>query len=96
MVEQMDLSSVCASYDGSKGGYPAYHPEMMVAHLIYAYCVGVPSSRKIEKARVQNRGEISWQNRRSLPTLTCFLADRWVDKKRVFTFLDGDTEDLHQ
>ena len=47
---QMDLSAVYASYDGSKGGYPAYHPEMMVALLVYAYCVGVPSSRKIERA----------------------------------------------
>jgi transposase len=46
----MDLSAIYASYDGSKGGYPAYHPEMMVALLIYGYCVGVPSSRKIEKA----------------------------------------------
>jgi len=25
----MDLSATLASYDGSKGGYPAYHPEMM-------------------------------------------------------------------
>jgi transposase len=50
VVEQMDLSAVYASYDGSRGGYPAYHPEMMVALLIYGYCVGVPSSRKIEKA----------------------------------------------
>ena len=50
VVGQMDLSAVYASYDGSKGGYPAYHPEMMVALLIYAYCAGVASSRKIEKA----------------------------------------------
>jgi transposase len=50
VVGQLDLSEIFASYDGSKGGYPAYHPEMMVALLIYAYCVGVPSSRKIEKA----------------------------------------------
>ena len=50
VVGQMDLSAVYASYDGSKGGYPAYHPEMMVALLVYAYCVGVPSSRKIERA----------------------------------------------
>ena len=50
VVGQMDLSAVYASYDGSQGGYPAYHPEMMVALLIYAYCVGVASSRKIEKA----------------------------------------------
>jgi len=50
VVGQMDLSAIYKSYDGSKGGYPAYHPEMMVALLIYGYCVGVPSSRKIEKA----------------------------------------------
>jgi len=45
----LNLSAIYTSYDGSKGGYPAYHPEMMVALLIYAYCVGVASSRKIEK-----------------------------------------------
>jgi transposase len=50
VVGQMDLSAIYTSYDGSKGGYPAYHPEMMVALLIYGYCVGVASSRKIEKA----------------------------------------------
>jgi transposase len=50
VVGQMDLSAIYASYDSSKGGYPAYHPEMMVALLVYAYCVGIASSRKIEKA----------------------------------------------
>lgn len=50
VVGQMDFSAIYESYDGSQGGYPAYHPEMMVALLIYAYCVGIPSSRKIERA----------------------------------------------
>jgi len=50
VVRPLDLSAIYASYDGSKGGYPAYDPEMMVTLLIYAYCVGVPNSRKIEKA----------------------------------------------
>lgn len=50
VVGQLDLSAIYESYDGSQGGYPAYHPEMMVALLIYAYCVGIGSSRKIEKA----------------------------------------------
>ena len=36
VVGQLDLSAIFASYDGSKGGYPAYHPEMMVSLLIYA------------------------------------------------------------
>lgn len=54
VVGQLDLSAIFASYDGSKGGYPAYHPEMMVSLLIYAYCVGVPSSRKIEKSTYES------------------------------------------
>lgn len=54
VVGQLELSEIFDSYDGSKGGYPAYHPEMMMALLIYAYCVGVPSSRKIEKATYES------------------------------------------
>jgi transposase len=50
VVGQLDLSAIYASYDGSKGGYPGYHPEMMVTLMLYAYCVGMPSSRQIEKA----------------------------------------------
>jgi transposase len=50
IVGQLDLGAIYKSYDGSKGGQPPYHPEMMVALLIYAYCVGMPSSRKIEQA----------------------------------------------
>jgi len=50
VVKQMDLSGIYDSYDGSQGGYPPYHPEMMVSLLIYAYSVGIASSRQIEKA----------------------------------------------
>lgn len=46
----MDLSAVSQSYDGCNGGYLLYHPEMMLALLIYAYHIEVPSSRRIEKA----------------------------------------------
>lgn len=34
---------------GREGGRPAYHPEMMLALLVYAYCTGVRSSRQIER-----------------------------------------------
>ena len=50
MVNQLDLKEIFASYEENKGGYPAYHPRMMVALLLYAYCIGLPSSRKIEQA----------------------------------------------
>ena len=50
IVNQLDLREILSRYDNSKGGQPAYHPRMMVALLLYGYCVGVPSSRKIEQA----------------------------------------------
>jgi transposase len=49
MVEQLDLSAIYDSYGGNGRGQPPYDPEMMVCLLLYAYCIGVPSSRKIEK-----------------------------------------------
>ena len=49
VTEQLDLSTVMASYKGEKG-QPPYHPAMMVALLLYAYAVGIYSSRRIAKA----------------------------------------------
>ena len=48
VVEQLDLGAIHAYYQREARGYPPHHPQMMVALLLYAYCVGVPSSRKIE------------------------------------------------
>ena len=49
MVGELDLSGIMARYEREMRGHPPYHPQMMVALLLYAYCVGVPSSRKIER-----------------------------------------------
>ena len=48
LVDQLDISAIMIRYQEEKG-YPPYHPAMMVKVLLYAYCIGVPSSRKIEK-----------------------------------------------
>ncbi len=47
VVDQLDLSSITARYEGERRGGPPYHPRMMVKVLIYGYCVGVASSRRI-------------------------------------------------
>jgi transposase len=47
VVDQIDLSEIMSSYECEERGYPPYHPRMMVKVLLYAYCIGVPSSRKI-------------------------------------------------
>lgn len=49
VVEQLDLSAIHAHYERELRGYPPHHPRMMVGLLLYAYCVGVASSRKIER-----------------------------------------------
>lgn len=50
VVKSLDLRPIYRTYDHSKGGQPAYEPRMMVSLLLYSYCMGVASSRKIEKA----------------------------------------------
>ena len=50
VVRGLELSAIYRDYDQAKGGQPPYDPRMMAGLLLYAYCVGVFSSRKIEKA----------------------------------------------
>ncbi len=49
VVDHLDLSAIMERYTGEERGYPPYHPAMMVKVLLYAYCIGVASSRKIER-----------------------------------------------
>jgi transposase len=51
VVSQLDLSEILKVYEEGDGrGQPPYHPVMMVTLLLYAYCTGKPSSRRIERA----------------------------------------------
>lgn len=56
-VEQFDLKEIYKSYDrGGAGGQPPYDPRMMVKILLYGYCTGCHSSRKIERATWEDVG----------------------------------------
>jgi transposase len=47
----LDLTPILAPYETGDGrGQPPYHPALMVKLLVYAYCMGKPSSRQIERA----------------------------------------------
>ncbi len=51
VVSELDLSEIEGPiHDKDARGERPYHPRMMVAVLLYAYCTGVYSSRKIERA----------------------------------------------
>lgn len=53
-VDQMDLSALITAYRANGQGSAAYHPAMMVKMLLYAYCIGIPSGRKIAKALIDD------------------------------------------
>ena len=50
VVDNLDLSAMDAVYGSEKRGQPPYDPLMMTKVLVYGYCVGVFSSRRIETA----------------------------------------------
>ena len=55
VVDELDLSAMVAAYESRDGrGQPPYHPAMMVKLLLYAYCTGRPSSRRIERASYED------------------------------------------
>jgi transposase len=49
VVDNLDLSAMDAVYGKEKRGQPPYDPWMMTKVLVYGYCVGVFSSRRIER-----------------------------------------------
>jgi transposase len=55
VVWELDLSAIEQVYEAKDDrGRAGFDPRMMVALLLYAYCVGKPSSRKIEKATYED------------------------------------------
>ena len=54
LVPQLDLRRFYAPYEDETRGAPPFDPAMMVCLLLYAYCVGVFSSRKIAQACERN------------------------------------------
>ena len=52
VVDHLDLSAIHAVYEKEKRGQPPYDPRLMTKLLVYGYCTGVFSSRRIQK-RIQ-------------------------------------------
>jgi transposase len=56
VVDQLDLRAIESVYEEEERGQPPYHPRMMTKILLYGYCVGVFSSRRIEKRLKEDVG----------------------------------------
>lgn len=50
VVDQLDLSAIEVVYEKDSRGQPPYSPKMMTKLLLYGYCVGIFSSRRIQRA----------------------------------------------
>ncbi len=74
-VDQLDLAAVYAYYRQDGRGRPAHDPAMMVALVLYAYAVGVTSSRAIERRCVDD------------VAFRVITADRQPDHATVARFL---------
>jgi transposase len=53
-MAHLDLGRFYALYEAETRGAPPFDPKMMVCLLLYAYCVGVFSSRKVARACERN------------------------------------------
>lgn len=55
VVDTLDLTAIYDSYTEVRG-QPPYHPAMMVKVWLYAYSVGIRSSRRVERALYEDIG----------------------------------------
>jgi transposase len=55
VVDALDLSAITTTYEKEDRGYPPYHV-MMTKVLVYAYCVAIFSSRRIERRLTEDVG----------------------------------------
>ena len=81
VVEALDLGPIYAKYEAGDGrGLAAYDPRLMVRVLIYGYCRGVASSRRIERAtyetttRWRRSAKSTWRLWRSCSCKFCSCA----------------------
>jgi|GEM_PF-1686006 len=56
IMGELDLSGILAGYARDGRGKAAYHPQMMTGLLIYGYCTGIFSWRRIERATFEDVG----------------------------------------
>ena len=54
VVDELDLSGIYAVYEKDERGQPPYDPRMMTKLLVYGYCVGVYSARKIQQRLMED------------------------------------------
>ena len=89
VIDEMDLSFILNQY--SLLGQKAYNPRMLFKVLVYAYTIGIRSSRKIAD-RLNEDVVFMWLSGRSTPdfrTIADFRKDKLIDVKKTFVEVLG-------
>jgi len=86
VVDELDLGEITREYEGEDRGYPPYHPVMMTKVLVYGYCVGKPSSRRIQKELEEDVAfrVLSAENRPDFRTISDFRKRHLKALARIF------------
>ena len=89
VIDEIDLSFILNTY--SLLGQKAYDPRMLFKVLVYAYTVGIRSSRKIAD-RLNEDVVFMWLSGRQTPdfrTIADFRKDKLIDVKKMFVEVLG-------
>jgi transposase len=91
VVEQMDLQEFYGAYREDGWGAAAYDPGMMVGVLLYAYCQGIRSSRRIAWALERDIGfrVVAANQQPDFRTICRFRAEREEALERLFVQVLG-------
>jgi len=91
VVDQADLGEFYAAYRSDGWGAAAYDPGMMVAVLLYGYCHGIRSSRKIARALEEDVGfrVVAANQQPDFRTICRFRAEHEEALERLFVQVLG-------
>ena len=86
VVDQLDLSEITTRYEQERRGGPPYNPRMMVKVLLYGYCVGVPSSRRMARRLHEDIAfrVLAANNTTDFRTISDFRKDHLSALSRLF------------
>jgi transposase len=89
LVDELDLSAITTVYEDEERGCPPYHPVMLTKVLVYAYCIGIFSSRRIQRRLAEDVGfrVLAAGNQPDFRTIADF-------RKRHLTALSGFFEQV--
>jgi transposase len=86
VVDELDVREITEVYEEEERGYPPYHPVMMIKILLYGYCVGIASSRRIAKELEEDVAfrVLAAENRPDFRTISDFRKRHLKPLSRIF------------